>query len=141
MNDLVDVELARPRFYVLLLGLFAGLAVVLAAVGIYGVVAYVVAQRTREIGVRMALGARRSEVVRLIMWQGLRPAVAGLVIGLAVAAAMTRVIRGLLYEVAPLDPATFAGATVLLLTVVALACLIPATRATRIPPSEALRGE
>ena len=141
MNDLVDVELARPRFYVLLLGLFAGLAVVLAAVGLYGVVAYAVAQRTREIGVRIALGARRSEVVRLIMGQGLRPAAAGLVIGLAGAAAMTRVMRGLLYEVAPLDPATFVGATVLLLTVAALACLIPATRATRIPPSEALRGE
>jgi putative ABC transport system permease protein len=141
MSDLVDVELARPRFYVLLLGLFAGLAVVLAAVGIYGVVAYAVTQRTREIGVRLALGARRGEVVRLIMWQGLGPAGLGVGIGLAAAVGMTRVIRGLLYEVQPQDPLTFSGATLLLLAVVAIACLIPATRATRIPPAQALRGD
>jgi ABC-type antimicrobial peptide transport system permease subunit len=141
MSDVVDEQLARPRFYLLLLGLFATLAVVLAAVGIYGVVAYAVAQRTREIGVRIALGARRGEVVSLVAWQGLRPAAIGVTLGLVVAAAMGRVIRGLLYEVRPQDPATFAGATMLLLIVAAVACVIPAARAARIPPADALRAE
>jgi putative ABC transport system permease protein len=141
MQDLVDDQLARPRFYLVLIGLFATLAVVLAAVGIYGVVAYVVGQRTREIGVRIALGARQSEVVTLMLWQGLRPAAVGVVLGLAAAFAAGRVIRGLLYEIQPQDPFTFASVTVLLLVVVAIACAIPASRASRIPPADALRGE
>jgi putative ABC transport system permease protein len=141
MSDLVDEQLARPRFYLLLLGLFATLAVVLAAVGIYGVVAYAVAQRTREIGVRMALGARKGAVVWLVAWQGLRPAAFGVISGLIVAAATARAIRGLLYEVQPLDPATFAGATMLLLIVATVACVIPAARAARVPPADALRAE
>ena len=141
MSDLVDEQLARPRFYLLLLGLFAALAVVLAAVGIYGVVAYAVAQRTREIGVRIALGARRDQVVSLVAWQGLRPVIVGAVIGLAVAAAMGRVIQGLLYDVRPQDPVTFAGATTLLVAVAVVACVIPAARAARIPPVDALRSE
>ena len=96
MQDLVDEQLARPRFYLVLLGLFAVLAVVLAAVGIYGVVAYVVTRRTREIGVRMALGARQREVVGLMLWQGLRPAMAGIAMGLAVAVGAGRAIQSLL---------------------------------------------
>ncbi|MGH9174773.1 MAG: FtsX-like permease family protein, partial [Vicinamibacterales bacterium] len=141
MQDLVDEQLARPRFYLVLLGLFAVLAVLLAAVGIYGVVAYVVTQRTREIGVRMALGARQREVVGLMLWQGLRPAIAGIVIGLAVAIGAGRAIRGLLYEIQPYDPLTFAGVASVLLMIVLLACAIPAQRASAVPPAEALRGE
>jgi putative ABC transport system permease protein len=141
MSELVDDQLARPRFYLVLLGLFAVLAVVLAAVGIYGVVAYVVTQRTREIGVRMALGARQREVVTLMLWQGLRPAALGMALGLGVAIAIGRVMQGLLYEVQPHDPLTFAGVSALLIVVVLVACAIPARRASAVPPAEALRME
>jgi putative ABC transport system permease protein len=141
MQALVDEQLARPRFYLILLGLFAALAVILAAVGIYGVVAYVVSQRTREIGVRMALGARQDQVIALMLWQGLRPAIAGMAIGLLIAFAAGRVIQGLLYEVQPHDPVTFAGVSIGLLVVVLVACAIPARRASAVAPAEALRGE
>ena len=141
MTDLVDEQLARPRFYLVLLSVFAVLALVLAAVGIYGVVAYVVTQRTREIGVRMALGARQGQVVSLMLWQGLRPAVLGMGIGVVVALVAGRVMQGMLYEVQPHDPTTFAGVSGLLLAVVLLACAIPARRASAVPPAEALRGE
>ena len=141
MSEIVDSQMARPRFYLVLVGLFAGLAVVLAAVGLYGVVAYVVTQRTREIGVRMALGATRAEVVRLMLWQGLRPAAAGMLLGIGTAIAVSRAIRGLLYEVHPNDPVTFAGVSVALLAVVLVACAIPAGRASAVAPAEALRGE
>ncbi|MGE0862723.1 MAG: ABC transporter permease [Vicinamibacterales bacterium] len=141
MAAIVDEHLARPRFYVLLLGLFSALAVVLAAVGIYGVVAYVVSQRTREIGVRMALGARQQEVVRLMLLQGLRPAAAGIVLGIIVSLALGRVASGLLYTVRPTDPITFIGVTMVLMAVVVVASYIPALRASSVPPSQALRGE
>jgi predicted lysophospholipase L1 biosynthesis ABC-type transport system permease subunit len=141
MQDLVDEQLARPRFYWLLLSLFAALAVALAAVGIYGVVAYVVTQRTREIGVRMALGARQGEVVRLMLWQGLRPAVAGMIIGAAVAAGAGKLIEGLLYEIRPYDPVTFVAVSLSLLVIVLVACAIPARRASSVAPAEALRSE
>ena len=141
MAALVEEQLARPRFYLLLLGLFAVLAVVLAAVGVYGVVAYVVSQRTREIGLRIALGARPRDVMGLMIWQGLRPAVLGIVLGLVIAMAAGKVIQGLLYEVQPHDPRTLAGVSVVLLTVVVIACAIPARRATTVAPAEALRGE
>jgi putative ABC transport system permease protein len=141
LTDQVDQQLARPRFYLVLLSLFAVLAVVLAAVGVYGVVAYLVTQRTREIGVRMALGAKQSEVVRLMLWQGLRPAVVGMAVGLGVAAAAGRFVQQLLYEVRPHDPLTFAGVSALLLAVVLLACAIPARRASGVPPADALRSE
>jgi putative ABC transport system permease protein len=140
MVQLVDDQLARPRFYLLLLGLFAVFAVVLAAVGIYGVVAYVVSQRTREIGVRMALGASQQEVIGLMLWQGLKPAIAGVGVGLAVAVVAGRLIQGMLYEVRPHDPITFVGVSGGLLAIVLLACAIPARRASRVPPAEALRG-
>jgi predicted permease len=139
MTELVDQQLARPRFYLVLIGLFAVLAVALAAIGIYGVVAYVVGQRTREIGVRMALGASERQVVALMVWQGLRPSAVGIAVGLAVAAAAGRLIQGLLYEIRPYDPVTFVGVSAALLTVVLLACAIPARRASRVPPAEALR--
>jgi putative ABC transport system permease protein len=141
MTDLVDEQLAQPRFYLVLLSVFAGLALVLAAVGIYGVVAYAVSQRTREIGVRMALGARQGQVVMLMLWQGLRPAALGMTIGLAVALAAGRLIEGLLYEVPPYDPLTLAGVSAVLMAVVLMACAIPARRASTVPPADALRAE
>jgi ABC-type antimicrobial peptide transport system permease subunit len=133
--------LARPRFYLLLVALFAVLAVVLAAVGVYGVVAYVAAQRTREIGVRMALGARTPQVVGLVVWQGARPALIGAALGLAAALGGGRLIAGLLYGVAPHDPLTLAAVVPLLLVVVLAACVVPALRASRIAPVEALRAD
>ncbi len=141
LDTFVAEQLAQPRFYLLLLGLFAVLAVALAAVGIFGVVAFAVSQRTREIGVRIALGARIEQVIRLVMLQGLRPAVAGVIIGLLGGLAGTRLMQALLYDVAPRDPVTFALVPLVLLAVVGLACALPARRATRIPPSVALRSE
>ena len=146
----VDAAKAPTRFYVLLLTLFAVLAVLLAAVGIYGVVAYLVLQRTREIGVRMALGARVREVVQLVVWQGLRPAIVGLLAGLGIAVAAGRILRsvsadegltGILRDVTTRDPLIFAAATALLLGIVVVACLVPARRAAGIAPSSALRNE
>ncbi len=145
----VNTAKAPTRFYVLLLALFATIAIALASVGIYGVVAYLVLQRTREIGVRMALGARVAEVVRLVIWQGLRPALAGIAVGLITAAAAARAVRAYagedaaatLRDVSARDPLTFAAATALLLAIVVAACLVPAWRAAGIPPSTALRNE
>jgi putative ABC transport system permease protein len=139
MNQLVDQQLARPRFYVVLIGLFAVLAVVLAAIGIYGVVAYVVSLRTREIGVRMALGASQREVVGLMLWEGLKPAAAGMILGSSVASAAGRLIQGMLYGVPPNDPITLAAVSGVLLAVVLIACAIPARRASSVPPAVALR--
>ena len=141
LTDLVERQLARPRFYLVLLGLFAVLAVVLAAVGIYGVVAYVVTQRTREIGLRMAIGARQSQVVALMLWQGLRPAAMGMAVGLAIAVGLGRLVQELLYQVQPYDPMTYAAVSLLLLTIVIIACAIPARRASAVPPANALRAE
>ena len=140
MNHLVDEQFSRPRFYVVLLGLFAVLAVVLAAIGIYGVVAYVVGQRTREIGVRMALGASQLDVVGLMLWQGLKPAIVGIAVGLGVASAGGRLIQGMLYQVKSYDPITFAAVSAGLLAVVVIACAIPARRASSVPPADVLRG-
>ena len=120
---------------------FAVIALLLAAAGLYGVLAYLVAQRTNEIGIRMALGARRENVLRLMLADGLRPALLGLVVGLAASAAVVREIRSMLYETAPLDPGVFASVTAALLIVCALACLIPAWRASRLNPMQALRTE
>jgi putative ABC transport system permease protein len=134
-------SLHRQRLSALLLALFAGLALTLAAVGIYGVMSYAVTQRTRELGVRMALGARRPQVLRMVVGQGLRLAVLGVAIGLAGAWALTRVLGAQLYGVSPTDPATFATLSALLLAVAVLASLLPARRATRVDPMIALRGE
>ncbi len=116
------------------------LAVGLAILGVYGVLSYVVRERTQEIGVRMALGADRSDVVSLVVRQGLLLVGSGIIIGLVAAAAMTRLLRGLLYGVAPLDPASFAGVAVVLVAAGAIACYIPARRATACDPLIALRG-
>jgi putative ABC transport system permease protein len=141
LDALVDEQLARPRFYLLLIGLFAVLALILAVIGVYGVVAHSVTERTREVGVRIALGARRGEVVSLMVWQGLKPSLVGIVAGVALAYAAGRVIDALLYEVRPHDPITFFAVTAVLVVTVSLACALPAARASRIPPAEALRGE
>jgi len=120
---------------------FAVLSLILASVGLYGVLSYLTTQRTGEIGVRMALGARREQVVTLMLGEGLRPALYGLVLGLVVSAAAVRLIESMLYGTRPLDPAIFAAVAATLLAVAALACLVPAWRASRIDPMQALRSE
>jgi predicted permease len=141
MQQLVSDSISRPRFYAVLLGVFAIIAVVLAAVGLYGVIAYSVARRTREIGIRMALGAARADVFSLVLGQTLALTAAGIVLGLAGAAALTRYLAGMLFGVAPLDPATFAAVAVIFGAVAIGAALIPARRATNVDPLIALRYE
>jgi putative ABC transport system permease protein len=140
-SALEDGQLARPRFYLALLAVLAALAVTLAAVGVYGVVAYAVSQRTREIGLRMALGARGAEVVRLVVWQGLRPVTLGTTAGIAGALVMGRWMAELLYEIPPRDPFTMLVVVAVLLTIAIAACIVPAWAATRIAPATALRGD
>jgi putative ABC transport system permease protein len=141
MEQLSARSVLRPRVGTGMLGVFAAIALTLAAIGIYGLIAYSVSQRTREIGVRLALGATPAEMQRLVLRQGMSPALAGVVIGAVGAAAATRWIRGMLYGVAPSDPATFAAVPLFLTAVALLACWIPARRATRVDPAVALRSE
>jgi putative ABC transport system permease protein len=123
------------------LGVFGALALSLAAVGIYGVMAFSVAVRTRELGLRMAVGAGTGDVLRLVLREGMGFSLIGLGVGLALALALSRVLGSQLYQVSPLDPAAFAGAALILLAVATLACYVPARRATRVDPMEALRYE
>ena len=141
MEQRVSASLARPRFNALLLNLLSALAAALAAVGIYGVISYSVAQRTREIGIRLALGAKRSDVLRLVIRQGMALVGGGVAIGLAASWALTRLMQGLLYGVSATDLLTFAGAALLLGAVAAAACWLPARRATKVDPMVALREE
>jgi putative ABC transport system permease protein len=141
MDDLLSETLAQPRLQTGLLSLFAGIALILAAVGLYGVLAYVVTQRKREIGVRVALGAQRSDVLRLVVQQGMRLAIVGVALGLVGAWALTRVLQNLLYEITPTDPVTYLVVTSALCFVALLACYLPARRAARVNPMEALRYE
>jgi putative ABC transport system permease protein len=141
MDAIVDEELARPRFSMFLLGLFALTALVLAAIGIYGVIAYSVAQRTREIGIRMALGASRGDVLRMIGRRGAALAAAGVVCGVGGALALTRLMKSLLFGVSPSDPGTFVAVCAALVVVTLAACYIPSRRATAVEPLEALRYE
>jgi len=141
LTRLVEDATAPARFSVLLLAAFGGLALVLATIGMYGVVSYSVVQRTREIGVRLALGARRGQVFAMVVGRGSRLAAVGVGIGLVVALGATRLLRGLLYGVQPTDPLTFAGVAALLIVVAVIACAVPARRATRVDPMIALRGE
>jgi len=141
MQEAVDRSLWRQRLQGQVVGLFAALALVLAAVGIYGVISYAVAQRTREIGVRMALGASGRQVVRLVVREGMLLVVAGIGIGLLGAFALTRVLARLLYEVRVTDPMTFAGVPLILGAIAALACWVPARRAARVDPLLTMRAE
>ena len=141
LDQIAGESAAQRRFLMVLLGIFATLALILAGVGIYGVLAYSVAHRTHEIGIRMALGAARSDVLKLVLAQGFRFALFGVLGGLAGALLLTRVLASLLFGVSPTDPATFALVTTLLALVAFLACYIPARRATRVDPMVALRYE
>ncbi len=141
MDQIIGKSTLDASFDATLILAFGVLSLVLAAVGLFGVLSYIVAQRTMEIGVRIALGAQRSEVLRLMLWDGLRPASAGLALGLAAGAAAAKMIRGLLYGVRPLDASVFAVVAVILLSFACAACLLPAWRASRLDPMEALRYE
>jgi predicted permease len=141
MDDLVANSLSQQRFNMLLLGAFAGLALLLAAVGIYSVLSYSVKRRVREIGIRLALGARLGDVRRMVVVEGLKPALLGVAIGAAGALALGRVLSSLIYEVKAADPITFLAVTALLAAIALLASIIPAYRATKVDPMAALRYE
>jgi predicted permease len=141
MTDVIGASMADRRFNTYLLGAFALLALVLAAIGIYGLIAFAVVQRTREMGVRLALGAHPADLVRLVLGDGARLAGVGIVLGLLGALSLTRVMRTLLFHVSPFDPASFAGAAVLLLAVAIAASILPAWRAARTDPHVAMRAE
>jgi putative ABC transport system permease protein len=141
LEDVIGVTTTRDRLSAGLLGVFAAVAVTLAAIGIYGVIAYSVAERTQEIGVRLALGANRARILRLILGQTLHLVVYGLALGLLASAATSKLLRSLLYDVSPNDPATWVLASIVLITVAFAAGLVPALRALRIHPMAALRAE
>jgi len=141
MEQIISGSLAQRRFTMVLLIIFASTALVLAAVGIYGVMSYAVSRRTHELGVRIALGASRREIVRLVVRQGMMLAAIGTLAGLVAAFGLTRLMTGLLYGVRPADPATLAAVSLLFAGIALLACYIPARRATRVDPVAALRCE
>jgi putative ABC transport system permease protein len=141
MNQLLGKSTLNQSFNTTLLVAFAALSLILAAVGLFGVMSYIAAQRTTEIGIRIALGARREYVMRKMLLDGMRPAVFGLVVGLAASLSAGRLMRDLLYEIKPLDPVVFAAVAASLIVVAAFACVIPAWRASRLDPMQALRSE
>jgi putative ABC transport system permease protein len=141
MDQIIGESVGNASLSATLVLAFAVLSLVLASVGLYGVLSYLATQRTSEIGIRIALGAQREQVLRLMLGDGLRPALVGLVLGLAASTAAVRLIRSMLYETRPLDPAVFVSVAVILLLVAALACVAPAWRASRLDPMQALRTE
>jgi len=141
MDDVVTKSLSQSRFNTLLLGVFAGLALLLAAIGIYSVLSYTVRQRVPEIGIRLALGARMTDVLRMVVIEGMKPTLLGVAIGLAAALAMGRLVSSLIFQVKPTDPTTFLAVAALLALIALLACVIPAYRASKVNPVVALRNE
>ena len=141
MDDLISTSLSQPRLNMFLLGIFSAMAVLLAGIGIYSVLSYSVRQRVPEIGIRLALGARLSDVLRLVVLEGMKPALIGVAIGIGGALALGRVVASLIFQVKPSDPLTFAGVVALLAMIALLACIIPAYRASRVDPVVALRNE
>jgi putative ABC transport system permease protein len=141
MDELLGNEMARQRLTLTLLGILAILALLLAGIGIYGVMSYAVTERKQELGIRLALGATLRDVLLLVLVQGMKPTLLGLGLGSVAAFAATRLLRGLLYGVAPTDPLTFAGVVLLLSGVALVACWLPARRATKVDPLVALRYE
>jgi ABC-type antimicrobial peptide transport system permease subunit len=141
MNDLISESVSPQRFNMLLLGSFAGLALVLAAVGIYSVLSYAVRRRLREIGIRIALGATHKDVVRMVVADGMKPILLGVTIGLAASFALSRVVASLIFGIRATDPLTFAAVALLLVTVGILATVFPAYRAARVEPIRILREE
>jgi ABC-type antimicrobial peptide transport system permease subunit len=141
MDKIVTASVATPRFAFLLVGLFGGLAILLAAIGTYGVIAYAVSQRTFEFGLRMALGARRLDVLRLVLLQAGKLILSGTVIGVLLALVMARGLKSLIYDVSPADPLTFTAIGFAVIAVAIIACYIPARKATEADPMIALRAE
>jgi putative ABC transport system permease protein len=139
LEEVISDSLSRHRFNSLLMVIFAGLAGLLAAVGVYGVLAYSVTQRRQEIGVRLALGARPFDVLKMVLGQGMKLSLAGIAAGLVIAIALTRVASSLLYGVSPTDPPTFLVISLIIVAVAFVACYVPARRATRVDPCIALR--
>jgi putative ABC transport system permease protein len=141
LDEVIAGSVAARRLSMILLGIFAGLALVLSCVGIYGVVSYVVGQRTHEIGVRMALGAERGDVMRLVLGEGARMTLVGVAAGVAAALGLTHLMADELFGVTPQDPLTFAAVAIVLMLVALVACYVPARRAVRVDPMVALRYE
>ena len=141
MDDLVGGGLVSPRFNLVILGIFAAVALCLAAIGIYGVISYNVSRRTHEIGLRKALGADRDRIVGQIVRQGFAPALGGLALGIVGALALTRLMAGMLYGVKPTDPVTMVSVTLVFAFISSVACWIPARRAAALEPMEAMRVE
>ncbi len=141
MDEIISGSIANQWFSMILLGTFAGLALLLSSIGIYGVISYLVGQQTREIGIRIALGAQRGDVLRLILGNGARMALLGVVIGIGAAFGLTRLMGKMLYGVSATDPITFALVAIVLMLVALTACYIPARRAMRVDPLVALRYE
>jgi len=136
-----EASAARPRFLAALLGIFAGLALALAAIGTYGILSYSVTERTKEIGIHMALGATRGSVLGMILGQGMRLTTVGLLAGLASSFALTRLLQAQLFNVKPTDPATLTAVAAFIAMVALVACYVPAQRATRVDPIVTLRDE
>jgi len=141
VESLVDRSVADRKFLMALMGIFAGLALVLTIVGLYGVITYLVNQRTQEIGIRMALGAQVGQILTMVLKQGMLLVLSGVALGLVAAWGLTRLITRLLFQVSATDPVAFIGISTLLVLVALLACYLPARRATRIDPLKALRYE
>jgi putative ABC transport system permease protein len=141
MNEVIADSLAERRFSMIVLGSFAAAALLLASLGIYGVVSYFVGQRTHELGIRLALGANRTDIYRLVLGDGMKMTLGGIGIGLLAAFGLTRLIRNMLFGVSAADPATFVVISALLALVALFACYIPARRATKVDPLAALRHE